>query len=110
MARNGTTFDFSRSFSDGDCINYLSSWLAFGPRTAASMPSHSRTFFLGIIPKINAILNSMCDNIVISLGRIEVRFKAGPKLLIEYDKNHSWFTLTNGGLAGDKKRSKASPA
>ena len=44
-------------------------------------------------PKFNAILNSMCDNIVISLGRIEIKFKVGPKLLIEYDRDYSHFTF-----------------
>lgn len=40
---------------------------------------------------VNSIIRSLCDSILISLGRIEVTFKVGPKLCIEYGKEWSKF-------------------
>ncbi len=39
--------------------------------------------------RVNSLLRSMCSKILISLGKIEIKFKLGPKALIEYDKLES---------------------
>lgn len=60
--------------------------------------------------RVNSLLRSMCDQILISLGKVEVRFKIGPRLLIEYDKNTSKFEYVRDENARDIGRPVAVPA
>lgn len=57
--------------------------------------------------RANSILRSMCESVIIEKGKVEIEFKVGPKLVIEYDERNSSFKYLKEAKPAIQKKPEA---